>query len=153
MGYPQQTRGRQTGPSAGGKAATEKQVNLLKKYRKYRPGMTFDDASAAIDQIAQENNWSDRKDNGGGQQSRRPAPQRRPAPSTGPARPCSPRQAAVLKKFGYDTNCSAKEASEIMDELAANDWQPLDGGPEPAPEYDADYSHDGDGGDWPAFGR
>jgi superfamily II DNA or RNA helicase len=37
--------------------------------------------------------------------------------------PCSEAQAKVLKKFGYETNCSKKEASAIIEALAKNNWQ------------------------------
>lgn len=40
---------------------------------------------------------------------------------------CTFGQAQVLAKYGYRTDCTFAEASKVMNELAANKWQPIDG--------------------------
>jgi hypothetical protein len=36
---------------------------------------------------------------------------------------CTPKQAAVLEKFGYSTEVSREEASRTIDRLRANGWR------------------------------
>lgn len=43
--------------------------------------------------------------------------------SQGNYKPCTPKQAATLEKYGYNSNVSASEASRIIDALAANGWK------------------------------
>jgi superfamily II DNA or RNA helicase len=45
---------------------------------------------------------------------------------------CTPKQANILKRFGYDTNIYFETASEIIDRIAANGWQRPDDAPAPA---------------------
>lgn len=131
---------------------TEKQAGLLQKHRWYNDGLSFDEASNRIDQIAK-NNWKKPANpvpfKAAGtpatsakppQRSTRPAaPARRPAPA--PTQDAgdelSPRVVAVLIKFGYEPADYTKQtAAALLDELRANDWQPLDDTSEPADEGD-----------------
>lgn len=47
----------------------------------------------------------------------------------------SEKQLGILERFGYDTNAIGdEEGIKIIDEIAANKWQPLKNGPTPTPE-------------------
>lgn len=58
------------------------------------------------------------------------APVNAPATNGG----CTPKQAEILAKYNYPTNVSFDTASQILDQLKNNNWQPLPNGGAPAPQ-------------------
>jgi hypothetical protein len=128
-------------------SCTAKQAAVLEKYG-YSADCSFEDASATIQQLA-DNGWQPLP--GGPQPVTKPQPARQAAPqqrapqrqAPAPARPApqrqapanqetnrrdtpTPRMAATLEKFGYDPNVTFDEARQILDDLAANNWQPIE---------------------------
>jgi len=103
----------------------------------------YDEASAILDELAK-NKWQ-RPDREKSSEPRKPArgsQRRKTAPAqggdgerSGP----SGRQVAMLEKYGYDTDVTFEQASDIMDELASAGW------PDPAEWSQQD--------DVPSFGR
>jgi hypothetical protein len=101
---------------------TDKQAACLKKFGYAVPG-TFEEASAIIDDLAN-NGWK-RPDG-------KPVPDDGPKPkkdwSKEPGRgPATTKQKAILEKYEYETDgVTFEDASSLISELAANNWEPLE---------------------------
>lgn len=102
--------------------ATQKQQNVLADFG-YAPNVTFDEASAIIDRIAN-NGWKRPEEDGAPAAAPAATATATAAPSNRPeGNPCTAKQAACLEKFGLDPNVTFEQARVELDKLAANNWQ------------------------------
>lgn len=144
----------------GNGRCSRKQAEILQDFG-YDPNVSFEQASALITGI-QNNGWQ-RPDGLPKPGQQRPpqsgaaqyVQQQQRAPQQGGQRNnnrCTQRQADLLAKHGYDPSVSFDEASAIIDELAANNWQRPDGQQQPqGGQFQGTY-HDGNGNSAPLGG-
>ena len=95
-------------------APSEKQAACLRKFGYDASKHDFESASELIDELAS-NGW------------KRPDGKEAPKQELDGVGPCTKKQAACLDKFGYESEgVSFDEASSIIDQLAENNWEPID---------------------------
>ena len=94
---------------------TVKQANILAQFG-YDPNVTFDQARQILDQL-KAHGWRRPDGNPLGHDPNRARN------AANPNSRCTDKQAAVLRKFGYDPNVTFDQARQILDQLKANNWQ------------------------------